>query len=326
MASDHYNDGVRRSTELSSQKERNMASDAPLWHRFVAGGLGDMTAALFSHPADVLKVRLQLTGECNPHKRSLTMKDFSGAAKQLALQEGVRRGLYGGLSASLMRQATFSGLRHGLFGVFEKASRRCTEGSTGAASALLRPCCAISAGCIAAIIANPCDVVLIRMQADGHLPESRRRKYRHVFDGMRQILQREGVGSFWRGCAPNVTRAALVTCSQIVTYEEAKSICVKSGFDDTHWGVQLGCAMASATVACVVTSPVDVVKTRIMNMQKGHGQSYVGPLDCVTRTLRSEGPFAFYKGLSATFLRLWPHTVVLWMAQERYKGLLSRFC
>ena len=36
----------------------------------------------------------------------------------------------------------------------------------------------------------------------------------------------------------------------------------------------------------------------------------------VTKTLAIEGPLAFYKGLSATFVRLWPHTVLLWLAQE----------
>jgi hypothetical protein len=36
----------------------------------------------------------------------------------------------------------------------------------------------------------------------------------------------------------------------------------------------------------------------------------------VRKTLATEGPLAFYKGLSATFIRLWPHTVLLWLGQE----------
>eukprot|EP00929_Paragymnodinium_shiwhaense_P076887 TRINITY_DN39581_c0_g1_i1.p1 TRINITY_DN39581_c0_g1~~TRINITY_DN39581_c0_g1_i1.p1 ORF type:complete len:342 (+),score=14.34 TRINITY_DN39581_c0_g1_i1:76-1026(+) len=309
-----------------------LPEEPPLWHRFVAGGLGDMTAALVSHPADVLKVRLQLTGECNSHSRSLGFQDFRRAARKLALEEGVRKGLYGGLSASLLRQATFSGLRHGLFGVLDRSSRQHLQSdatanrggsqAVAASSTVLRLVCALSAGCTAAVIANPCDVVLIRMQADGHWPASERRGYRNVFDGMRQILKQEGVRAFWRGCTPNVTRAALVTGSQVVTYEEAKYLCVRSGLDDGSLAVQLGCAMTSATVACVVTSPVDVVKTRIMNMQSTHGQQYSGPWDCIRRTMGTEGPLAFYKGLSATFLRLWPHTVILWLAQERYNRIL----
>merc|ERR1712217_614357 len=89
-------------------------------------------------------------------------------------------------------------------------------------------------------------------------------------------------------------------------------------------GVHLTSVISSATVACIVTSPVDVVKTRIINMQQAHGVNYSGPLDVVMKTMRTEGPFAFFKGLSATFLRLWPHTVLLWMGQERISAFLRQ--
>jgi hypothetical protein len=34
--------------------------------------------------------------------------------------------------------------------------------------------------------------------------------------------------------------------------------------------LHLACAMASGTVACLATQPVDCVKTRIINMQQCH--------------------------------------------------------
>lgn len=292
-----------------------MAKEDPLWHRFVAGGLGDATAACLSHPADVLKVRLQLTGEGDPTKRTLTARDFGHAAKRLAMVEGFRNGFYAGISATIARQLSFSSLRHGLCGVFERKWRDMRQESN--ISMLTRLGCASVAGLMAAVVANPTDVVLIRMQADGHWPKPQRREYRHVFDGIGRIFNTEGVAALWRGCGPTATRAVLVTTSQIVTYAEAKIALGRAGVAD---GTQLhmACAMTSATVACFATCPVDVVKTRVMNMQKSHGISYSGPLDCVMQTLRSEGPLAFYKGLSATFLRLWPHTVLLWLAQEQY--------
>lgn len=53
--------------------------------------------------------------------------------------------------------------------------------------------------------------------------------------------------------------------------------------------------------ACVVGSPVDVLKTRIMNAPKG---MYGGPLDCFYRTFKEEGPLAFYKGFGPNVMRL----------------------
>jgi len=291
--------------------------EVPLWHRFVAGAFGEMFAVCFTHPADVLKVRLQLTGEGNPAKQTLSARDFSTAARHLLLKEGVRDGLYAGLSASWMRQFVFSGLRHGGYGVLE----RYWQDHFGEISLPARLACAMTSGSVAAVVANPTDVVLIRMQSDGHWAEAQQRRYRHVFDGLRRIVTEEGVRTLWRGCSPTVLRAVLVTSSQIGTYEEVKQGLLRIGYVD-GLGVQLTSAISSATVACIVTSPVDVVKTRIMNMQREHGMSYSGPLDVISKTIRTEGPCAFYKGLSATFLRLWPHTVFLWMGQERVGSLL----
>eukprot|EP00747_Dinoflagellata_sp_TGD_P029395 gnl/TRDRNA2_/TRDRNA2_133888_c0_seq1.p1 gnl/TRDRNA2_/TRDRNA2_133888_c0~~gnl/TRDRNA2_/TRDRNA2_133888_c0_seq1.p1 ORF type:complete len:317 (-),score=39.37 gnl/TRDRNA2_/TRDRNA2_133888_c0_seq1:284-1126(-) len=277
-----------------------------------------MWAVCFTHPADVMKVRLQLTGECNANKRSLTAKDFLRIGRKLALEEGVKSGLYAGITASWLRQAIFSSLRHGLYGVAERSWR---QRNNGQISLPTRLTCAILSGCTASVIANPTDVTLIRMQSDGFWPEPQRRGYRHVFDGIYRIVRDEGVASLWRGCGPTVTRAALVTGSQITTYDEVKAAMLRLGYPDA-FQVHLCSAISSATVACIVTSPVDVVKTRIMNMQRDHGISYKGPLDVVWKTLKTEGPLAFYKGLSATFLRLWPHTLLLWMAQERISGWL----
>lgn len=287
-----------------------------LWHRFVAGGFGDASAACFSHPADVLKVRLQLTGEGDPAKRTITAKDFGRAARKLVIEEGVRDGLYGGISASVVRQLSFSSLRHGLCGVFERKWSGLREDSS-CISPLARLGCASAAGFIAAMVANPTDVVLIRMQADGHWLRARRREYKHVFDGLARIIRDEGLSTLWRGCGPTATRAVLITAAQVVTYSEAKSAFSRAGVPEGT-KLQLAAAMTSATVSCIATNPVDIVKTRIMNMHTSQGVSYSGALDCTMQTLRIEGPLAFYKGLSATFLRLWPHTVILWVSQEKY--------
>ena len=54
--------------------------------------------------------------------------------------------------------------------------------------------------------------------------------------------------------------------------------------------------------------PIDVVKSRIMNSREGG--LYKGPLDCIWKTLRSEGPQAFFKGWLPAYLRIGPHTVI----------------
>lgn len=287
--------------------------------RFIAGGLSEIFTVSFTHPADVLKVRLQLTGEGVAGSDRVSIRDLTRIGHRLALVDGVQNGLYAGISAAWLRQAVFGTLRHGLYGVLEEHQRQSFETIT----LTTRLGCAVLSGGLAAIVANPVDVVLIRMQADGHWPAEQRRNYRNVFDGLLTICRTEGGLVLYRGYCPTVFRAILITTSQIPTYEEAKAAALRHGFQE---GVRLHlcCAMLSATAACLVTHPVDVVKTRIMNMHRGSGSAYGGPLDVVWKTGLIEGPLAFYKGLSATCLRLWPHTVILWLSQERILSYLRR--
>lgn len=268
-----------------------------------------MGACFFSHPADVLKVRMQLLGEGNAQKPSVKLRDYLDTGRGMVAKEGVRRGLYAGLTPALLRHSVFSTLRHGLFKVAEEAS--------GGMNAAQRLGTAMCTGALAGAVACPADVVMIRMQADGTRPEHLRRNYRNVFHGMRSVCQEEGLRACWLGVAPTTLRAMLVTSSQISAFTAAKPALEKH-MGLTGLGLQMASAAVSGLTACVVTQPVDVVKTRIMQSPpKGtSGPRYTGPLDVVRKTLQTEGLFAFYKGLSATMLRLFPHTMALWTVQH----------
>lgn len=61
-------------------------------------------------------------------------------------------------------------------------------------------------------------------------------------------------------------------------------------------------------------TPFDVISTRLYNQPvdavTGKGTVYKGIFDCAAQIFRTEGIFGFYKGFSASFLRLGPHTVL----------------
>ena len=315
-----------------------MEGSFPLWAYFVAGGVGDATAAMISHPMDVIKVRRQLRGELSAAK--YVRVSLASTARSLITNEGIVSGLYRGLSASILRQSVFSTLRHGWYASLCAAvATRVVASQNGAVPAhpsssvplVAKVVLGCAAGAAAAAIANPSDVVLVRMQADGHWPAAHRRNYRHVFDGLARIVQKEGGGRLWRGCTPTVVRATLVTATQLPVYWVAKH--TASGLLEDGPVLHAACASFSAAAAAIATNPVDVVKTRIMNMQQQQQQQqgatdrstgtgtrtlvYRSSLDCARRTLATEGLRGFWKGLGATFARLLPHTVVMWCVQEQ---------
>ena len=70
--------------------------------------------------------------------------------------------------------------------------------------------------------------------------------------------------------------------------------------------------------ACCVGSPFDVVKTRMMN----RGVKYNGFADCVIKTMKHEGPFAFYNGFTANFMRIGTWNICMFVTLEKVKKLM----
>lgn len=91
----------------------------------------------------------------------------------------------------------------------------------------------------------------------------------------------------------------------------------------THF---LSGAVAGA-MATLVGNPVDVVKTRVMAAQTGAAAAaaggaaqYTGAVDCIVKTLRHEGPAAFYQGVVPQFFRITGWNIVMFISFEKLKA------
>jgi solute carrier family 25 (mitochondrial dicarboxylate transporter), member 10 len=80
---------------------------APFWY----GGAASCVATLVSHPFDLTKVRLQTVKGSSASGMLTTMV-------YIVRNEGIL-GVYNGLSASLLRQGTYSTVRFGLYDQFK---------------------------------------------------------------------------------------------------------------------------------------------------------------------------------------------------------------
>ena len=65
-------------------------------------------------------------------------------------------------------------------------------------------------------------------------------------------------------------------------------------------------------VATIIASPADVMKTRLMSSP----DKYTGIINCMTRTMKEEGPLAFYKGFVPNFTRLSVWSIITFVAME----------
>ena len=125
-----------------------------------ANFVNEIAAACFTHPLDLLKVTLQTQQE-----GKLSILQLTG---KVIRTQGVFA-LYNGISASLMRQLTYSTTR---FGIYEMSKQQVGKDIGFIGSILL----AGSAGAAGGFIGTPADLVNVRMQNDVKLPPESRRK------------------------------------------------------------------------------------------------------------------------------------------------------
>ncbi|CAM6117820.1 unnamed protein product [Calypogeia fissa] len=301
---------------------------------FVEGGLASIVAGSVTHPLDLIKVRMQLQGEiaapasyllAGISPSNLQTRQSGNAlavGRQVVQTEGVMA-LYSGVTASILRQVLYSSTRLGLYEVIKS---QWTSSSGDKTLPLHKKIAAgLIAGGVGAAVGNPADVALIRMQADGRLPMHQRRNYAGVGDALVRIIRQEGVASLWTGSGPTVQRAMVVTASQLATYDQVKDSIIKQHIMPDGLPTHVTASLVSGFVTSVASNPIDVIKTRIMNMEVQPGQKppYSGALDCAVKTISKEGPMALYKGFIPTVSRQGPFAVVLFVTLEQVRSLLQ---
>ncbi len=84
-----------------------------------------------------------------------------------------------------MRQVFYGTSRLGLFKTFSDYIKNKKQGKN--LSLFEKSYCSLSAGFLAAIIGNPADLILVRMQADTLLPVAERRGYSSFMNAMVRI-------------------------------------------------------------------------------------------------------------------------------------------
>ena len=80
------------------------------------------------------------------------------------------------------------------------------------------------AGAIASFVGNPCDLTLVRLQADATLPPDQKRNYKHAGHAFIRIVKEEGMTSLWKGTVPTMTRSMVLNTCMFVTYDTAVEV------------------------------------------------------------------------------------------------------
>ncbi|XP_010155939.1 PREDICTED: kidney mitochondrial carrier protein 1 [Eurypyga helias] len=232
---------------------------------------------------------------------------------RICKEEGLKA-LYSGIAPAMLRQASYGTIKIGTYQSLKRMFVEHPEDET----LMINVLCGILSGVISSSIANPTDVLKIRMQAQGSVIQG------GMMGNFIQIYQKEGTKGLWKGVSLTAQRAAIVVGVELPVYDLTKKHIIMSGFMGdtvyTHFLSSFTCGLAGA----LASNPIDVVRTRMMNQrsqQHGAHSNYKGTLDCLLQTWKNEGFFALYKGFWPNWLRLGPWNIIFFVTYEQLKKL-----
>uniref|UniRef100_A0A7E4V4L9 Mitochondrial uncoupling protein 4 n=1 Tax=Panagrellus redivivus TaxID=6233 RepID=A0A7E4V4L9_PANRE len=279
-------------------------------------------AETVTYPLDITKTRLQTSG---PQATARRPRSMLKVTYNIARHEGMMS-LWQGVAPAIYRHFVYTGIR---MGVYEVIRSNWTD-STGHFSFGDSLFAGLFSGAFAQFVASPADLVKVQMQMEGlrarqKLPP----RFHSTWHAFTSLYKMNGFRGLWIGWIPNCQRAALLNMADLATYDRTKHwILRNTNLSDnflTH-----GCASAcSGFSAAVVSTPADVVKTRIMDQlrhmhdhDKPHEvKIYKGSIDCLTHIIRTEGFWALYRGFLPTYVRMAPWSLTFWISYEKIRYL-----
>ena len=292
---------------------------------YLSGSLASsLTYFLFS-PLEVVKTRLQL--QDMPGWKRVHSNGFIQALKDGVSKEGLLLFWSHGLTAGILRDFLYSGMRTGMYPTVRNtiAAFRSEAGKTAEAQASLpeKIVAGAATGGVGAGMANAIDVVRVRMLADGGrvdpvsgklqsgLRAGAAPRWTSSLHCIMDTAQREGFtsGLLLRGISASMTRAAMLSAAQMATYDHAKTAAKRHGFNESTT-LHVAAALLSGFVATVACNPADVLKSRVMTASAAGGAGTSSTLAVAWRIVTKEGLQGFYHGFLPAYARIGPTILI----------------
>lgn len=293
-------------SSLMTQSNDNNSTFTPTTAQcLVAGGMAGMAVDTVLFPLDTIKTRLQ--------------------AKAGFMASGGFRGIYSGLSSAMIGSSPGAAM---FFLAYEQI-----KGAFQHVSPEYQPLVHMAAGSVgeiaACLVRVPTEVIKQRLQANHHPT---------LGAAIRGTYATEGTLGFYRGFMTQVVREIPFTCIQFPLYEYLKLRYAQyQRRPIKSWEAAI-CGSVAGGTAAALTTPLDVVKTRVMLSTKGgimpgNGGGgvaatatatveYSGIVSTLTRVAREEGMRALFSGVAPRTLWISIGGFIFLGSYEKAKSVL----
>ncbi|EPS64138.1 hypothetical protein M569_10643, partial [Genlisea aurea] len=234
---------------------------------FIAGGAAGVVVETALYPIDTIKTRLQAV---------------RGGGK--IILSGLYSGLAGNLAGVLPASAAF-------VGVYEPVKQKLLRSFPENLSSVAYLTAGVLGGIAASFIRVPTEVVKQRLQTG---------QFSSAHEAVRIIVSREGFRGLYAGYGSFLLRDLPFDAIQFCIFEQIRlgyKLAAKRDLSDPENAI-IGAFAGAVTGA--ITTPLDVVKTRLMI--QGSGKHYKGIIDCMQTIVKEEGPHTLLKGLGPRVL------------------------
>lgn len=244
----------------------------------LAGGLASALSTSLLHPIDSMKTRVQSS--------TLSFPELISKLPQIGL-----RGLYRGSIPAILGQFSSHGLRTG---IFEASKLVLTNVAPALPEIQVQSLASFCSTVLGTAVRIPCEVLKQRLQAG---------IFNNVGEAIVGTMRQDGPMGFFRGTGATLCREVPFYVAGMCLYAEAKKAAQHVAKRDLEPWEIVAVGALSGGLAAVVTTPFDVMKTRMMTAPPG---TPVSMQMIVFSILGSEGPLGLFKGAIPRFFWIAP--------------------
>ena len=282
-------------------------------YNFGLGSLAGAFGAFMVYPIDLVKTRLQNQRGAQPGQR--LYKNSIDCFQKVIKNEGFR-GLYSGVLPQLVGVAPEKAIKL----TVNDLARNAFKGKDGKITVPAEIFSGGLAGACQVVFTNPLEIVKIRLQVQGEVAKT--------VDGAPKrsamwIVRNLGLVGLYKGASACLLRDVPFSAIYFPTYSHLKKDFFGESPTKKLGVVQLLTAGAIAGMpAAYLTTPCDVIKTRLqVEARKGEAQ-YTGLRHAAKTIWKEEGFTAFFKGGPARIFRSSPQFGFTLAAYEVLQNLL----
>ncbi|KIM88836.1 hypothetical protein PILCRDRAFT_62049 [Piloderma croceum F 1598] len=275
-------------------------------YNFVQGGFAGAAGATIVYPIDMGVMQNQRSTVVG----QMLYKNSIDCAQKIFRNEGFL-GFYRGLGPQLIGVAPEKAIK---LTVNDLVRGRATDPETGRIKLHWELIAGGTAGGCQVVFTNPLEIVKIRLQIQGEAAKVEGAVPR----GAVHIIRQLGILGLYRGASACLLRDIPFSAIYFPTYWHLKKDLFKEGYNGKQLSFMetLGSAAIAGMPAAYLTTPADVVKTRLQVEARKGQTHYKGLTDAFVKIYQEEGFKALFKGGPARVIRSSPQFGFTLLAYE----------